>query len=85
MDAIRKMLQAYDRDPDSLSAPDISRNLRDWLRGLVSAEQVDSRHSNPLFAYGSDKTFRCRNEAGEEKTIMLWGNTDGWGMLERKS
>jgi hypothetical protein len=82
MNEITRMLDAYNRDPHSLTAPDIPDAVWDFLAaGLISADVVDSRRSDPLLALGSDKTFRCTNAEGQTMMIQLWGNTDGWGML----
>lgn len=83
MDDILAMLARYDRAPRSLAAPMIESDVLDFLRpGLISAVKTDSRWSDPLFAYGSDVTYLCENARGERKTLMLWGNTDGDGIME---
>lgn len=81
MEAISSMLRAYDRNPSSLSAPDIAPELLAYLRTLTEAEQVESRRSDPHFGYGSDRTYRCVGSSGV-RLVLLWGNTDGWGALD---
>ena len=83
MREINSMLAAYRKDPKSLAAPSIPARVLAFLdAGLEGATETASRRSDPFFACGSDKTFRCRNARGQSMTIMVWGNTDGWGMEE---
>lgn len=83
MREILQMLQHYRENPKALSAPDIPKGVLAFLEpGLAEAVRVDDRLSDPLLAYGSDVTYRCKNAQGKSMTIVLWGNTDGWGMLE---
>ena len=83
MREISEMWAAYQRDKGKPSAPDVPAPVAAFLEGgLVEAIKIDGRRSDPFFACGGDVTYRCRNARGQTMTVLLWGNTDGWGMLE---
>jgi hypothetical protein len=81
MEAILQVYRAYKEW--LRGRPDIPARVAGFLEvGLARAERVASRRSNPLFDYGSDATYRCRNKAGVVMMLQVWGNTDGWGIVE---
>ena len=82
MKDILQMLADYLRNPSSLAAPEIPRQVLRFLSpGLLTADRLDSNR----YRRGSDATYLCRNKAGASMTLLLWGNEDGWGMIDVSS
>lgn len=66
--------------------PDISKKVVDFLRpGLVHCQRVSGGFYDPmLYGYGSDTIYDCENSKGEKMRLSVWGNIDGYGIMEEK-
>lgn len=77
---IKNMVASYDQNPTSLASPDISKNLLQFLRTVISAKVVDSVVGDPLLSLGRRKQLMLKNHSGDRRIVLLWGNADGWGI-----
>lgn len=79
-----RMLDRYDRPSGFGTKPDITDDVLAFLRaGVVQAdEKVGMRRNDPLIGYGSERKYRVKNARGEWRALVLWGNEDGYGIVD---
>jgi hypothetical protein len=71
---------------EQFTGADISAELLEHIRsGVRTASYVEGHRADPMFALGSDKSYDVAFCDGSRFLLTLWGNTDGWGILQAKA